>query len=205
MEVDTEEQQQGAEVQPAQPAVTNLQLAILATVKTAQLQNGLKHGDYSRYRCDVAFKGSELVCCHVPSQLQRIMQSAVAAAVEHGYLYVPGFGLHAAIEGASHHDLTKLSMMITYGIVAAATKAAYCTTHHTAVWSSHGEVATRDACVGFRSVAQAWQLVEVQSLLRKSCRCCCCCHGSMSCVGHWGWTTALDQRCHDVRCFSRVW
>jgi len=83
MEVDTEEQQQAAEVQPG---VTNLQLSILATVKTAQLQNGLKHGDYSRYRCDVAYKGSELVCCHVPSQQQRIMQTAVAAAVEHGYL-----------------------------------------------------------------------------------------------------------------------
>jgi hypothetical protein len=48
MEVDT--QQVLSTEQPAQPHVTNLQLSILATIKTAQLQNGLKHGDYSRYR-----------------------------------------------------------------------------------------------------------------------------------------------------------
>lgn len=48
MEVDSQ-QTQAAE-QAAQPQVTNLQLSILATIKTAQLQNGLKHGVYSRYR-----------------------------------------------------------------------------------------------------------------------------------------------------------
>lgn len=53
MEVDQPAQQQAEQQQPeqVQPAVTNLQLSILATIKTAQLQNGLKHGDYSRYRC----------------------------------------------------------------------------------------------------------------------------------------------------------
>lgn len=50
MEVETEQPQQQAEPQQAQPQVTNLQLSILATIKSAQLQNGLKHGDYSRYR-----------------------------------------------------------------------------------------------------------------------------------------------------------
>jgi signal recognition particle subunit SRP68 len=49
MEMDTENQQQ-TEQQQAVPQVSNLQLSILATIKTAQLQNGLKHGDYSRYR-----------------------------------------------------------------------------------------------------------------------------------------------------------
>lgn len=38
------------EVEQQQPQVTNLQLSILATIKSAQLQNGLKHGDFSRYR-----------------------------------------------------------------------------------------------------------------------------------------------------------
>ena len=47
MEVE-QQQQQPAEQQ--QPQVTNLQLSILATIKSAQLQNGLKHGDFSRYR-----------------------------------------------------------------------------------------------------------------------------------------------------------
>lgn len=43
------------EVDPAaaaeQGARLQLQLPLLATIKTAQLQNGLKHGDYGRYRC----------------------------------------------------------------------------------------------------------------------------------------------------------
>lgn len=49
MEADSEAAQQ-PEQQQAAPQVSNLQLSILATIKTAQLQNGLKHGDYSRYR-----------------------------------------------------------------------------------------------------------------------------------------------------------
>jgi hypothetical protein len=28
-----------------------LQLNLLSVIKSAQLQNGLKHGDYGRYRC----------------------------------------------------------------------------------------------------------------------------------------------------------
>lgn len=51
MEVDTEAQQQQQQPEQQAPQVSNLQLSILATIKTAQLQNGLKHGDYSRYRC----------------------------------------------------------------------------------------------------------------------------------------------------------
>lgn len=33
-------------------AILQLQLNLLSVVKSAQLQNGLKHGDYGRYRCD---------------------------------------------------------------------------------------------------------------------------------------------------------
>lgn len=56
MEVDTEPPQQQTEQQQVQPQVTNLQLSILATIKSAQLQNGLKHGDYSRYRWAVVIQ-----------------------------------------------------------------------------------------------------------------------------------------------------
>lgn len=36
--------------QPEQASAPQLPLNILSTTKTAQLQNGLKHGDYGRYR-----------------------------------------------------------------------------------------------------------------------------------------------------------
>lgn len=35
---------------PAQPQLNPLSLALLSTIKTAQAQNGLRHGDYTRYR-----------------------------------------------------------------------------------------------------------------------------------------------------------
>jgi hypothetical protein len=40
-------------------AAVSLQLNLLSVIKSAQLQNGLKHGDYGRYRC-----GLRLDRCH---------------------------------------------------------------------------------------------------------------------------------------------
>ncbi|KAG2435569.1 hypothetical protein HYH02_011863 [Chlamydomonas schloesseri] len=56
MEVDlTKEGGEGEEQQPAVP-LSPLPLNLLSTIKTAQAQNGLRHGDYMRYRKHCASK-----------------------------------------------------------------------------------------------------------------------------------------------------
>jgi signal recognition particle subunit SRP68 len=47
MEVDP----QATDVVEEAAASLQLQLNLLSVIKSAQLQNGLKHGDYGRYRC----------------------------------------------------------------------------------------------------------------------------------------------------------
>lgn len=52
------------EVEGAPPVVappSQIALNLLATIRTAQSQNGLKHGDYGRYRCGSCATGLQLL------------------------------------------------------------------------------------------------------------------------------------------------
>jgi hypothetical protein len=57
----------------AEETVANLQLQLnlLSVIKSAQLQNGLKHGDYGRYRCVRWFWYQLRICFRRNSKCER--------------------------------------------------------------------------------------------------------------------------------------